>query len=51
VKSYEMVLNQEWGRMAAIRGTDIVSVPLDEAVNNLKHLDEEIYRVAEFFFG
>jgi len=49
VKAYEMVLGQEWGRMAAIRGTDIVSVPLDEAVNNLKRLDEDIYRVAGFF--
>ena len=49
VKAYEMVLKQEWGRMAAMRGTDIVSVPLDEAVNNLKRLDEDIYRVAEFF--
>jgi ATP-dependent phosphofructokinase / diphosphate-dependent phosphofructokinase len=51
VKAYEMVLNQEWGMMTAMRGTNIVSVPLDEAVDNLKRLDEEIYRVAEFFFG
>ncbi|HEV2705960.1 MAG TPA: ATP-dependent 6-phosphofructokinase [Pyrinomonadaceae bacterium] len=51
VKAFEMVSAGEWGRMAALRGTQIVSVPLDEAVNNLKRLDEEIYRVAEVFFG
>jgi phosphofructokinase-like protein len=51
VKAMEMVAAREWGRMTAMRGNHIVSVPLDEAVNNLKRLDEEIYRVAEFFFG
>ena len=51
VKAFEMVLEKEWGRMASLRGNKIVSVPLDEAVNNLKQLDEEIYRVAEVFFA
>lgn len=51
VKAFEMILGSEWGRMAAMRRNKIVSVPLDEAVNNLKVLDEEIYRVAEVFFG
>jgi hypothetical protein len=27
------------------------SVPLEEAVGGLRRLDEEIYRVAEVFFG
>ena len=51
VKAFEMVKAGEWGQMASLRGTQIVSVPLDEAVHNLKRLDEEIYRVAEVFFG
>ncbi|HYN86712.1 MAG TPA: ATP-dependent 6-phosphofructokinase [Pyrinomonadaceae bacterium] len=51
VKSYEMVKAGEWGRMAAVRGNQLVSVPLDEAVDNIKRLDDEIYRVAEIFFG
>ena len=51
IKAYEMVCNGEWGRMAAIRGNKIVSVPLDEAVCELKRLDEDIYRVAEVFLG
>lgn len=51
VKSYEMVEAEQWGRMAALHGNKIVSVPLEDAVSDLNRLDEEIYRVAEVFFG
>jgi ATP-dependent phosphofructokinase / diphosphate-dependent phosphofructokinase len=51
IKAYEMVRDQKWGQMAAIRGNRIISVPLVEAVGELKQLDPEIYRVAEVFFG
>jgi 6-phosphofructokinase 1 len=51
IKAYEMVRAGEWGQMTALRGTRIVSVPLEDAVGDLKRLDEEIYRVAEVFFG
>jgi 6-phosphofructokinase 1 len=51
IKAYEMVREGKWGEMAAIRGNRIISVPLAEAVGELKRLDEEIYRVAEVFFG
>lgn len=51
IKAYEMVREGKWGEMAAIRGNRIINVPLAEAVGELKRLDEEIYRVAEVFFG
>ncbi|MGH9903825.1 MAG: 6-phosphofructokinase, partial [Pyrinomonadaceae bacterium] len=51
IKGYEMVAAGEWGQMASLRGNRIVTVPLDDAVQNLKRLDEEIYRAAEVFFG
>src|SRR5437870_2565579 len=51
IKAYQMVREGRWGHMAALRGTRIVSVPLDDAVCELKRLDEDIYRVAEVFFG
>jgi 6-phosphofructokinase 1 len=51
IKAYEMIRAGEFGRMAALQGNRIVSIPLDEAVGELKRLDEEIYRVAEIFFG
>jgi 6-phosphofructokinase 1 len=51
VKAYEMVLAEEWGRMAALRSVHVVSVPLEDAVRDIKQLDEEIYHIAEIFFG
>jgi 6-phosphofructokinase 1 len=51
VKAYEMVKAQQWGHMAALHGNKTSSVPLEEAVSELRRLDEEIYQVAEVFFG
>jgi 6-phosphofructokinase 1 len=51
VKAYEMVQAEQWGQMAALQGNKIVAIPLEEAVSGLKRLDEDIYRVAEVFFG
>lgn len=51
VKAYEMAQAGEWGRMVALKCASVVSVPLEEAVRETKRLDEEIYHVAEIFFG
>src|SRR6185295_17646037 len=51
LKAYELIREGKFGRMAALRGNRIISESLDEAVKELKRLDEEIYRVAEVFFG
>jgi phosphofructokinase-like protein len=51
IKAYEMIREGQWGQMAALSGSRIVAVPLEKAVCDLKRLDEEIYRVAEVFFG
>jgi ATP-dependent phosphofructokinase / diphosphate-dependent phosphofructokinase len=51
VKAFEMVLEKRWGQMVALRGNKMACVPLDDAVRRIKHLDEEIYHVAEVFFG
>jgi len=40
-----------WGQMAALRGTDIVLVPLEEAVGTLKTVPLERYQETEVFFG
>src|SRR5438270_814668 len=51
VKAYEMVRAGEWGHMAALQGNRMVSVPFDGALKEVKRLDEEIYNIAERFFG
>jgi 6-phosphofructokinase 1 len=37
--------------MVALRGTEIVRVPLSEAVGELKTLDPQLFETAEVFFG
>ena len=37
--------------MVALRGTDIVRVPLAEALAEPKLLDDDLYDTAEVFFG
>jgi len=41
----------DWGKMVALRGTDIVRVPLAEATTELKIVDPNRYAEAEVFFG
>jgi ATP-dependent phosphofructokinase / diphosphate-dependent phosphofructokinase len=40
-----------WGRMTALRGTEIDLVPLDEATAELKTVPPSLYAEAEVFFG
>jgi ATP-dependent phosphofructokinase / diphosphate-dependent phosphofructokinase len=40
-----------WGKMTALRATDIVLVDLAEATQELKLVPPELYREAEVFFG
>ncbi|MEW6131174.1 MAG: ATP-dependent 6-phosphofructokinase [Acidobacteriota bacterium] len=51
VHAVEMVLRKEFGRMAASCGLQITSVLLESVANRLKPVDEDIFRVAEIFFG
>src|SRR5690606_31319365 len=41
----------DWGKMVALRGTDIIRVPLSEATKELKTVPIERYTEAEVFFG
>ena len=47
----DLVDRGEWGQMAALQGDAIVSVPLEEAVAQLKTVPPEWYEVARAFFG
>ena len=40
-----------WGKMTALRATDIILVDLEEATRELKLVPPELYREAEVFFG
>lgn len=47
----DAVHEQDFGVMVALRGTDIVRVPLADATRNLKLVTPALYAEAEVFFG
>ncbi|MBV9312781.1 MAG: 6-phosphofructokinase [Pseudonocardia sp.] len=47
----DAVRDEAWGQMVALRGTNIVRVPLSEATDTLKTVDPALYAEAEVFFG
>jgi 6-phosphofructokinase 1 len=47
----DAVSEQDWGTMVALRGTDIVRVPLGDATTELKLVKPELYAEVEVFFG
>jgi phosphofructokinase-like protein len=51
VAAIDAVTEGDFGKMDALRGTEIVRVPLDEALAEPKLLDTELYETAEVFFG
>ena len=50
IKAGELVLSGQFGHMASLRGTDIVAVPLSEAVSANRRLDLRFYEEAKEFF-
>ena len=51
VAAMDAVSAGEFGRMVALRGTEISRVPLDDALAKPKLLDPSLYETAEVFFG
>lgn len=52
VKAVELVLKGDFGKMVALKGNEIVSVPLEAAVGTLKTVDMKLYNnIAKTFFG
>jgi phosphofructokinase-like protein len=51
IAAIDAVEEKDYGKMVALRGTDIVRVPIGDAVGTLKTLDPQLYETAEVFFG
>ncbi|WP_405612267.1 6-phosphofructokinase [Streptomyces sp. NBC_00076] len=47
----QAVRDRDFGKMVALRGTDIVRVPIAEATARLKTVDPELYEEVGVFFG
>ena len=51
VMAADLVHQKKFGQMVALHGNTLTDVPIQDAVNSLKRLDMDIYKVAEVFFG
>ncbi|MDQ1651220.1 MAG: ATP-dependent phosphofructokinase / diphosphate-dependent phosphofructokinase [Cryptosporangiaceae bacterium] len=51
LQAIDAVHEKDWGKMVALRGTDIIRVPLEEATRELKTVPPGRYAEAEVFFG
>ncbi len=51
IAAIDLASSGAWGRMVALRGSDISDCPLDEAVSDIKGVPDDLYEVAEVFFG
>jgi 6-phosphofructokinase 1 len=51
VAAMDALAGGRFGMMVALRGTEIVEVPLEDALREPKLLDPKLYETAELFFG
>jgi 6-phosphofructokinase 1 len=51
IAAIDAVEDRDYGKMVSLKGTDIVRVPIADAVGTLKTLDPTLYETAEVFFG
>ena len=51
LKAADLVDEGDFGKMAALRGDDVIAVSLEEATAELKTVPPEWYAVAQAFFG
>ncbi len=51
VHAVEMVKENKFGRMAALKGVRITDIPITEAISKLKLVDEQYYETAKVFFS
>ena len=51
IAAIDAVNDRDFGQMVALRGTEIVRVPISDAVDELKTLTPDLYQTAEVFFG
>jgi len=50
VKAAELVAEGKFGQMAALKGTEVIGVPLEQAVGELKVVTDDWWKLAEVFF-
>jgi 6-phosphofructokinase 1 len=50
-RAVELVKNRQFGNIVALKGTEIVAIPIEAATGKLKTVDPAFYDMAKVFFG
>jgi 6-phosphofructokinase 1 len=50
VKAVELIKQQEFGKLAALKGNEIIGIPLEEATSKIKTVNQEWINLARIFF-
>ncbi len=51
IAAIDLVHAGDFGKMVSLQGNEVVAIPLADAVNQLKVVDQELYDLATVFFG
>lgn len=51
IAAIDLVHAGDFGKMVSLQGNEVVAIPLAEAVDQLKVVDQELYDLATVFFG
>ena len=51
IEAIDAVHEGDFGMMVALRGTDVIRVPIEDGVAKLKTVDPKLYDTAAVFFG
>jgi phosphofructokinase-like protein len=51
VAAVDLVHQKKFGKMVSLKGNQIVSVDLKDVMSKTRHIDDDLYDMAELFFG
>ena len=51
IGAIDLVHDEDWGKMVALQGNEIVTIPLEKGIGELKMVDDELFNIAKIFFG
>ena len=51
VAAIDLIHQGDYGKMVSLKGTQIVAIPISEAVGQLKMVGDDLYDIARIFFG
>ncbi|MBT6144961.1 MAG: ATP-dependent 6-phosphofructokinase, partial [Gemmatimonadetes bacterium] len=51
IAAVDLVHSEDWGKMVALQGNEIRTIPLQDGIGELKMVGDDLYDIARIFFG